>query len=129
MQQHIHQVRTFFFMKALQATCKPSEIPDKLNNSATAISIRAGKHRRHYASNRLPGEQPVLQSDMELLFFAVQNIMEELIPFEHRLAPVIMDHTHCHAVIGSTGARAGQASTIAVIRVDREASAADCTVT
>lgn len=92
--QHIGQVRTFFLMKALQGQVKQSELEGKLvqfgyetqlgewkTMSVIALQIDFFENSRY------------TKHDMELLLFAVQNMIEELIPSGERLAPVIIDQT------------------------------------
>ncbi|WP_083676111.1 helix-turn-helix domain-containing protein [Paenibacillus sp. FSL H8-0548] len=100
--QHIHQVRTFFLMKAFQGTAKQSEIPERLvqfgykrqleewsTMAAITLQIDFSDSSRYS------------KSDSELLLFAVHNMIEELIPAEQRLSPVIMDQTIV-TIIGSS---------------------------
>ncbi|CAN7226525.1 helix-turn-helix domain-containing protein [Paenibacillus sp. LjRoot56] len=92
--QHIGQVRTFFLIKAFQGHIKPTELLEKLAQfgytdhiaawktmSVITIQIDAIDHTRYE------------KKDMELLLFAVHNMMEELIPSEQRLAPILIDQT------------------------------------
>lgn len=92
--QHIGQVRTFFLIKAFQGHIKTSELPDKLAQfgytkhmdewktmSVITLQIDSIDNTRYE------------KRDMELLLFAAHNMIEELIPSEQRLAPVIIDQT------------------------------------
>lgn len=92
--QHIGQVRTFFLIKAFQGHIKTSELPDKLAQfgytkhveewktmSVITLQIDSIDHTRYE------------KRDMELLLFAAHNMIEELIPSDQRLAPVIIDQT------------------------------------
>jgi len=99
--QHIHQVRTFFFMKAFQGNIKPSEIPEKLIQFGYESQLKEWKTMAAITLQiDFQGNSRYSRSDLELLLFAVHNIIEELIPFEQRLAPIIMDQTIV-TIIGS----------------------------
>ncbi|NIK79090.1 AraC-like DNA-binding protein [Paenibacillus castaneae] len=100
--QHIHQVRTFFFMKAFQGSIKQSEIPEKLIQFGYGTQL---EEWRTMAAITLQidflDNSRYSKDDLELLLFAVHNIVEELIPSDRRLTPVIMDQTIV-TIIGST---------------------------
>ncbi|MGO4346693.1 AraC family transcriptional regulator [Paenibacillus sp. MCAF9] len=99
--QHIHQVRTFFFMKAFQGNIKSSEIPEKLAQFGYGSQLKEWKTMAAITLQiDFQGNSRYSKSDLELLLFAVHNIIEELIPFEQRLAPIIMDQTIV-TIIGS----------------------------
>lgn len=99
--KQLKQVRTFFLIRAFQGKVKAKELHDKLEQfgygpqlgewktmSVLAVQIGALDSTRYE------------KQDLELLLFAVQNIVEELIPDGERLAPVVIDHTVA-ALIGS----------------------------
>lgn len=101
-QQHIHQVRTFFFMKAFQGQVKQSEIPEKLMQFGYSSQLSEWKMMAAITLQiDFLEKSRYSKSDLELLLFAVHNMIEELIPFGQRLAPVIMDQTIV-TIIGST---------------------------
>jgi AraC-like DNA-binding protein len=92
--QHIQQVLTFFLIKAYQGNIKHSELPEKLEQfgygpqinewtTMTVITLQIDSLDNTRYEKR----------DLELLLFAVHNIIEELIPAEQRLSPVIIDQT------------------------------------
>ncbi|UKS25415.1 AraC family transcriptional regulator [Paenibacillus sp. HWE-109] len=104
--QHIGQVRTFFLIKAYQGHIKQAELLEKLKQfgytkhietwqtmSVITLQIDSIDHTRYE------------KRDLELLLFAVHNIIEELIPSEQRLAPIIMDQTVV-TLIGSSDCEA-----------------------
>jgi len=101
LQQHIHQVRTLFFMKAYQGQIKPSEIRTQLQqfgysnqleqwHTMAAITIQIDFH---------PSSSHTIQ-DIDLLLFALHNVVEEFIPVEQRLASIILDQSVV-TIIGS----------------------------
>ncbi|WP_054025566.1 AraC family transcriptional regulator [Bacillus sp. FJAT-28004] len=99
--QHIHQVRTFFFMKAFQGHIKPSEVPEKLTQFGYESQLKEWKTMAAITLQiDFTDNSRYSKNDLELLLFAVHNIIEELIPFEQRLAPIIMDQTIV-TIIGS----------------------------
>ncbi|MBA2940210.1 AraC family transcriptional regulator [Paenibacillus sp. CGMCC 1.16610] len=92
--QHIGQVRTFFLIKAFQGHIKTSELPDKL------AQFGYTKHMEEWKTMSVITLQidsidntRYEKRDMELLLFAAHNMIEELIPSDQRLAPVIIDQT------------------------------------
>lgn len=100
--QHLQQVRAFFMIKAFQGNMKQSELLEKLQqfgydkqvgewSSMAVITLQIDSIDNTRYEKR----------DLELLLFAIHNIIEELIPSEQRLAPVIIDHTVV-TLIGST---------------------------
>ncbi|MCM3633387.1 helix-turn-helix domain-containing protein [Paenibacillus camelliae] len=106
LQQHIHQVRTLFFMKAYQGQIKPFEIRAQLKqfgyssqleswNTMAAITIQIDFH---------PSSSHSIK-DIDLLLFALHNVVEEFIPAEQRLASVILDQSVV-TVIGSPSTEA-----------------------
>lgn len=100
--QHIHQVRTFFLMKAFQGNLKPSEIPEKLTQFGYGMQLNEWKTMAAITLQiDFLDNSRYSKNDLELLLFAVHNMIEELIPAEQRLAPVIMDQTIV-TIIGST---------------------------
>lgn len=101
LQQHIHQVCTLFFMKAYQGQIKPSEVRSQLYqfgygkqleqwHMMAAITIQIDFH---------PSSSHTVQ-DIDLLLFALHNVIEELIPAEQRLASIILDQSVV-TIIGS----------------------------
>lgn len=100
--QHISQVRTFFFMKAFQGSIKPSKIPEKLVQFGYSAQMENWKTMAAITLQiDFLDNSRYTKDDLELLLFAVHNILEELIPSDQRLAPVIMDQTIV-TIIGST---------------------------
>nr|WP_191296938.1 AraC family transcriptional regulator [Paenibacillus sp. PL91] len=100
--QHISQVRTFFFMKAFQGNIKQSEIHGKLIQFGYGTQLSEWKTMAAITLQiDFSDNSRYSKSDLELLLFAVHNMVEELVPFEQRLAPVIMDQTIV-TIIGST---------------------------
>lgn len=99
--QHIQQVRTFYLMKALQGNVKLSELMEKLEQFGYGKQISDWKYisaitlQIDFRENSRYAKQ-----DLDLLLFAVHNMIEELIPSEQRLEPIIMDQTIV-TIIGS----------------------------
>jgi AraC-like DNA-binding protein len=102
LRQHAPQVRAFFLIRAFQGSIRPAEIAGKLQQfgygeqleqwramAAVTLQIDYSEGSRYS------------REDQELLLFAIHNMLEELIPAERRLAPVIMDQMIV-TVIGSS---------------------------
>ncbi|NOU86445.1 helix-turn-helix domain-containing protein [Paenibacillus sp. LMG 31460] len=92
--QHIGQVRTFFLIKAFQGHIKQIELLEKL------AQFGYNKHIEEWKTMSVITMQidsidntRYEKRDMELLLFAVHNMIEELIPSQQRLAPIIIDQT------------------------------------
>ncbi|MDQ0872765.1 AraC-like DNA-binding protein [Paenibacillus sp. V4I3] len=92
--QHIGQVRTFFLIKAFQGHIKQSELLEKL------AQFGYNKHIEEWKTMSVITMQidsidntRYEKRNMELLLFAVHNMIEELIPSQQRLAPIIIDQT------------------------------------
>lgn len=104
--QHIHQVRTLFFMKAYQGQIKAGEMRTQLQQFGYGKQLEqwhtmAGMTIQidfHAASSH------TIQ-DIDLLLFALHNVVEEWIPAEQRLAPIILDQSVV-VIIGSAEQKA-----------------------
>lgn len=100
--QHIQQVRTFFLIKAFQGHIKKRELLEELEQFGYHTQMEEWKTMAVITlSIDFPEDSSYEKKDLNLLLFAVHNMIEELVCPEERLAPVIMDHTVV-AVIGST---------------------------
>ncbi len=100
--QHIQQVRTFFLIKAFQGHIKKRELLEELEQFGYHTQMKEWKTMAVITlSIDFPEDSSYEKKDLNLLLFAVHNMIEELVCPEERLAPVIMDHTVV-AVIGST---------------------------
>ncbi|MDR6881199.1 AraC family transcriptional regulator [Bacillus sp. 3255] len=92
--QHIGQVRTFFLIKAFQGHIKPSELLEKLAQFGYTKHIEEWKTMSVITLQIDSIDNTRYEKrDMELLLFAAHNMIEELIPSDQRLAPVIIDQT------------------------------------
>lgn len=99
--QHLHQVRTLFFMKAYQGQVKTREVHSQL------LQFGYGKQLERWHTMAGITMQIDFDSssshtiqDIDLLLFALHNIVEEWIPIEQRLAPIILDQSVV-VIIGS----------------------------
>jgi len=92
--QHIGQVRTYFLSKAIQGNVKPSELSEQLGRFGYGEQLSQWKSivTLTLQIDSLEGTR-YSKKDMELLLFAIHNIIEEMIPFSGRLAPVTIDYT------------------------------------
>ncbi|MHA6481977.1 AraC family transcriptional regulator [Paenibacillus sp. strain BS8-2] len=93
-QQHVQQARAFFLMRALQGNVRISELPERLSSFGYEEQLGKWKQMAIMAIQiDFKEDSRYAKSDLELLLFAVQNIIEELMPSMDRLAPVVMDGT------------------------------------
>jgi sensor histidine kinase YesM len=77
--QHIDQVRTFFLMKAYQGNVKLSELPEQLHRFGYGDQLRDWKRMAVLTLQIDTLENTRYEKrDMELLLFAVHNIIESL---------------------------------------------------
>lgn len=112
LRQELHrnteQMRTFFLIKLYQGHVHAAELEEKLR--LYGYAPHAGEWNRltvlTLTIDQL--EQTRFESkDLDLLLFAINNIVEELVPAEHRLSPVIVDQTQV-TLIGRAGLTAEQ---------------------
>lgn len=100
--QHIRQVRTFFLTKAFQGNIKRRELLEELEQYGYRPLVDDwGTMAVITLSIDYSSENSYDKKDLHLLLFAAHNMIEELVPPEERLAPVIIDHTVV-TLIGST---------------------------
>ncbi|MEW9702517.1 AraC family transcriptional regulator [Paenibacillus sp. SI8] len=92
--QHIGQVRTFFLMKAFQGHMKQNELLEGLEQYGYGPQV-SDWHTMSVLTLQIDSIDNTRyeRRDLELLLFAVHNIIEELIPAEQRLTPIIIDQT------------------------------------
>lgn len=105
--QHIQQVKTFYLIKAYQGNVKVSSLQSKLEqfgygprltnwNTMAVLTMQIDFIEETRYEKR----------DLELLLFAVQNMVEEIVPAEQRLDPVIIDQT----IVTFTGSQINDAA-------------------
>lgn len=104
LQRNTQQMRDFFLIKMYQGNAKPGEIEEKMKlygyaerlqqwNRLVVLTLQIDVlEETRYSAN-----------DLDLLLFAVNNIVEEIVPPEQRLAPVVVDQTQV-TLIGNSGA-------------------------
>ncbi|WP_245809744.1 helix-turn-helix domain-containing protein [Cohnella massiliensis] len=108
--RHIRQVSAFYLMKAYQGGGKPSELEDQLERFGYGERIRDWELKAVLTLQIDSLESTGYEKrDAELLLFAIQNMIEEIIPAERRLAPVTVEHT----VVLTVGGRAGDRTYLA----------------
>ncbi|MDQ6418743.1 helix-turn-helix domain-containing protein [Paenibacillus sp. LHD-117] len=100
-QQHVQQARAFFLMRALQGNVRGGAIPERLRQFGYAEQLEGWRTMAVMALQiDFQEDSRYSKGDLELLLFAIHNIIEELVPSRERLAPVTMDGSIV-AVIGS----------------------------
>ncbi|MEK8216120.1 AraC family transcriptional regulator [Paenibacillus sp. FSL L8-0463] len=104
--QHIRQVRTFFLTKAFQGNVKKRELLEELEQYGYHTQMEEWKTMAVITlSIDFSEDTSYEKKDLHLLLFAAHNMIEELVPPDSRLAPVIMDH----AVVTLIGSKEGNA--------------------
>ncbi|WP_281888500.1 AraC family transcriptional regulator [Paenibacillus sp. YYML68] len=99
--QHIGQVRTFFLIKLFQGKVKTSEYNENLEQFGYHEQLLNWKSMMVLTMQIDSIDDTRFEKrDLDLLLFAVHNIIEELVPAGSRLAPVTIDHTVV-TVVGS----------------------------
>ncbi|REK63241.1 MAG: AraC family transcriptional regulator [Cohnella sp.] len=102
--RHLNQVSGFYLMKAYQGGVKLSELGEQLERFGYGERIRSWELKAVLTLQIDSLEQTGYEKrDLELLLFAVQNMTEEIIPAERRLAPVTIEHTVVLTVGGAPG--------------------------
>lgn len=93
-QQHVQQARAFFLMRALQGNVHTNSLTEKLRQFGYSEQLDTWRSMAVMALQiDFQENSRYSKGDLELLLFAVQNIVEELIPSHERLAPVSIDNT------------------------------------
>lgn len=93
-QQHIKQVRTFFLIRSFQGNIKHSELLYELEQFGYITQLQEWQTMAVITlSIDFSEDSRYEKKDLNLLLFAMHNIIEEVVPPTQRLAPVIMDHT------------------------------------
>lgn len=92
--RHVQLARDFFLMKLFQGTMRRQDIEEKLVQFGFADKVNNWEtYSVIVVQIDTLEETQYKKEDMELLLFAIQNMMEELIPQENRLVPVSLDLT------------------------------------
>lgn len=92
--RYLQQARDFFLIRFLQGTMRRQDIEEKMEQFAFTPRLQQMSSFSVIAVQiDLLDETHYMKEDTDLLLFAVQNIIEELVPEEQRLAPVSFDHT------------------------------------
>lgn len=92
--QHIRQVRAFSLIEALQGRYTKSQLLEKLEQYGYQEQIRAWRTMTVLTlALDFTEESAYGKKDLNLLLFAAQNIIEELLDSRSRFTPVIMDQT------------------------------------
>lgn len=100
-QKHLPQLQSFFMSKLLQGKVKSDEIAEKLSTLGFSQYTAQWKHHSVISLQLDSGDHERFSDrDLALLLFAAGNVVEETVPRENRLVPVIDDQTLA-LVIGS----------------------------
>jgi AraC-like DNA-binding protein len=92
--QHLQQVRLFDLIRAYQGAIKQSEVEERLSRFGYVHQLSRWKTMvvMNVQIDSIDGTR-YKKSDMELLQFAVHNMLQDLIPADDRLDPVFIDGT------------------------------------
>ncbi|QKS45556.1 helix-turn-helix domain-containing protein [Paenibacillus cellulosilyticus] len=92
--RHLKQVKLFDLMRAYQGAIKQSDVAERLIRFGYGLQLSYWKTMvvMNVQIDSIDGTR-YKKSDMELLQFAVHNMLQELIPVDDRLDPVFIDGT------------------------------------
>ncbi|WP_017472005.1 AraC family transcriptional regulator [Amphibacillus jilinensis] len=99
MQNQVSQLKQLFIIRLLQGKVTANEIPIKLNafnyprvwKQLTLLSLQIDTLKNHSFD----------KSNSDLLLFAINNIIEDLIDSQKRLTPVVINHTQSTILINN----------------------------
>lgn len=92
--QHIRQVRAFSLIEAFQGRYTKRQLLEKLEQYGYQEQIHAWQTMAVFTlALDFTDDLAYAKKDLNLLLFAAQNIIEELLDPQSRFAPVIMDQT------------------------------------
>lgn len=104
------QLRTFFLQRLFLGQVAPAAIPEKLTLFGYAKQAEAWEHLAVFTLQiDLLDQTRYGPKDLDLLLFAIHNMIEELVPTDERLQPVIIDQTLV-TLVGRGGVTPGQFS-------------------
>ncbi|WP_348651701.1 helix-turn-helix domain-containing protein [Paenibacillus silviterrae] len=108
LQQNTQVVRTSFLQKIFTGNIKLSELEERLSLYGFDEQIAGWKQMEVLTLQIDMLESTRFTSkDLDLLLFAVNNILEETIPADHRFSPVLLDQTQV-TLIGAGDITSGQ---------------------
>lgn len=92
--QHIRQVRTFSLIEAFQGRYTKRQLLEKLEQYGYSEQIETWQTMAVFTlALDFSEDSAYVKKDLNLLLFAAQNIIEELLNPQSRFAPVVMDQT------------------------------------
>jgi AraC-like DNA-binding protein len=92
--RHLQQSRSFFLMKLFQGTIRRNDLMERLEQFGYISKVEEWKLMSVITLQIDTLEDTRYQrEDQELLLFAINNMVEELIPSEVRLPPVFIEQT------------------------------------
>lgn len=102
--QHIRQVRTFSLIQAFQGKYKKRELLERLEQFGYSEQIGEWQTMSVITlAIDFSDDSAYEKKDANLLLFAAQNMIEELVESQSRFAPVIMDQTIVTLIGSSDG--------------------------
>jgi AraC-like DNA-binding protein/uncharacterized protein YqfB (UPF0267 family) len=92
--RYLQQARDFFLMRLLQGSMRRQDVMEKMDQFGFTPKLEDMEQLSVIVVQiDTLNETHYMKEDMDLLLFAVQNIIEELVPQSYRLAPVSFDQT------------------------------------
>lgn len=92
--RHLDQARAFFLIRAFQGSIRQSELTEQLMLYGFGDQLAGWRHMVVLAIQIDTLDNTRYDKrDLDLLFFALHNMIEELVPADHRLVPVTIDQT------------------------------------
>lgn len=102
--QNIRQVRSYFLIRMFQGQVGQAELEEKFRLFGYDKQFSSWEHIVVLALQiDILNETRYEQKDLELLLFAITNIVEDTIPASDRLPPIILDQTQV-TLVGSSEA-------------------------
>jgi len=110
LQQNTRQVLAYFLHRLYLGQIHPAEIREKLEFYGFYRQADPWDHMAVFTLQIDALERTrYSRQDVDLLMFAIANIIEEMVPPEERLPPVVIDQTHV-TLVGRSGVSAGDFS-------------------
>lgn len=101
LRRHLSQVVVFWLVRAFQGNVKPSEIRERLEQYGFGQRVAAWRHMVVIAVQIGTLENTrYSQNDIDLLQFAIHNMIQELVPDDQHLPPTLIEQTTA-VLIGS----------------------------
>ncbi len=106
--RHLSQVVAFWLVRAFQGNVKPTEIRERLEQYGFGPRVAAWRHMVVIAVQIGTLENTrYSKNDIDLLQFAIHNMIQEIVPTDQHLPPTLIDQTTA-VLIGSPAEEADE---------------------